>query len=102
MLPDVRQAKWRAYSEIAKFRLAAGQHAKVHMMSYGAAAAAMSNEGFGQESPGRAPARPVSFVSVRTGAGELAVEVAGRGNPVVLVQGWGVDRRMWAHEAAAF
>src|SRR5262245_29219865 len=73
-------------------------------MSYGAAAVATTNESFGHESPGRAqaPARPVTFVSARTGAGELAFEVAGRGHPVLLVHGWGVDRRMWAHQAAAF
>jgi pimeloyl-ACP methyl ester carboxylesterase len=73
-------------------------------MSYGAAAAVavVSNESVGLETPGRTPARPVTFVSARTGAGELAVEVAGRGNPVLLVHGWGVDRRMWAHQAAAF
>src|SRR5689334_16875427 len=73
-------------------------------MSYGAAAAeaVMTNESLAHESPGRTAARPVTFVSARSGAGELAVEVAGRGNPVILVHGWGVDRRMWAHQAAAF
>ena len=73
-------------------------------MSYGAAAVtATTNESLGHESPaGRTPPRAVTFVSARTGAGELAVEVAGRGNPVLLVHGWGVDRRMWAHQAAAF
>ena len=72
-------------------------------MSYGAAAA-ITNESLAHESPGRAPSRPapVMLVPARTGAGELAVEVAGRGNPVLLVHGWGVDRRMWAHQAAAF
>ncbi len=70
-------------------------------MSYGAATAVvMGNESFGHESPGRA--RPAVLVSARTGPGELAVEVAGRGNPVLLVHGWGVDRRMWAHQVAAF
>jgi pimeloyl-ACP methyl ester carboxylesterase len=44
----------------------------------------------------------VSLVPVRTGAGELAVEVAGRGKPVLLVHGWGVDRRMWTHQVSAF
>src|SRR6185503_5727358 len=73
-------------------------------MSYGAAATAVTtNESLSHESPaGRAPPRPVTYVAARTGAGELAVEVAGRGNPVLLVHGWGVDRRMWAHQAAAF
>lgn len=70
-------------------------------MSYGAEAAAI-DESFSHESPGRTAQRPVTFVAARTGAGELAVEVAGRGNPVLLVHGWGVDRRMWAHQAAAF
>jgi pimeloyl-ACP methyl ester carboxylesterase len=69
-------------------------------MSYGATATV--SEGLGQENAGRSQARPVSYVSVRTGAGELAVEVCGRGNPVVLVHGWGVDRRMWTHQVAAF
>ena len=69
-------------------------------MSYGATAS--TDEGFGPESTGRAAARPVTYVPVRSGAGELALEVAGRGNPVVLIHGWGVDRRMWAHQVSAF
>jgi pimeloyl-ACP methyl ester carboxylesterase len=71
-------------------------------MSYGAAAVSSSNEASGHESPARAAPRPATFVAARSGAGELAVEVAGRGQPVLLVHGWGVDRRMWAHQAAAF
>ncbi len=47
---------------------------------------------------GRAPLR----IPVRTGPGELVVEVAGRGPPVLLVHGWAVDRRMWSHQLAAF
>ena len=70
-------------------------------MSYGAAAAVSTSESFGHDA-GRTTVRPVTFVAVRTGSGELAVEVAGRGNPVLLVHGWGVDRRMWAHQATAF
>ena len=69
-------------------------------MSYGAIAS--TAESFGHESAGRPAARPVTYFAVRTGPGELAVEVAGRGHPVVLVHGWGVDRRMWAHQVAAF
>jgi pimeloyl-ACP methyl ester carboxylesterase len=79
----------------------AGQHAKVHTMSYGAAAAS-TNESFGHDGQGRAAPRPMMAVAARTGPGELAVEVAGRGHPVLLVHGWGVDRRMWAHQVAAF
>jgi pimeloyl-ACP methyl ester carboxylesterase len=59
-------------------------------------------ESFGHDSTARSGARPATFVPVRTGSGELAVEVAGRGHPVVLIHGWGVDRRMWAHQLAAF
>ncbi|MEP7245281.1 MAG: alpha/beta hydrolase [Gammaproteobacteria bacterium] len=33
--------------------------------------------------------------------GELAVEVGGKGPPVVLIHGWAVDRRMWAHQLTA-
>jgi pimeloyl-ACP methyl ester carboxylesterase len=69
------------------------------MMHGGMASAA---ESFGHESVARPAARPATFVPVRTGAGELAVEVAGRGHPVILIHGWGVDRRMWAHQLAAF
>src|ERR1044072_961142 len=73
-------------------------------MSYGAAAAVavVSNESVGLESPGRAPAPPVTFVSGRTGAGELAVAGAGGGHPAGLGHGWGVDPRMGTHQAAAF
>jgi pimeloyl-ACP methyl ester carboxylesterase len=71
-------------------------------MSYGAAAVATTNESFGHDGQGRAASRPVTLIAARTGAGELAVEVAGRGHPVLLVHGWGVDRRMWAHQVAAF
>jgi pimeloyl-ACP methyl ester carboxylesterase len=59
-------------------------------------------EGYGHDSPARPVARPVTYIPARTGGGELAVEVAGRGHPVVLIHGWGVDRRMWAHQIAAF
>jgi pimeloyl-ACP methyl ester carboxylesterase len=44
----------------------------------------------------------VTFIAARSGTGELAVEVGGRGRPVLLVHGWGVDRRMWAHQVDAF
>ncbi|MEJ1965294.1 MAG: alpha/beta hydrolase [Gammaproteobacteria bacterium] len=69
-------------------------------MSYGASAS--SGEAPGQEISGRAAAAPVIHVPVRNGGGELAVEVSGRGHPVLLVHGWGVDRRMWAHQVSAF
>lgn len=59
-------------------------------------------ESYGHDNAGRSAARPVTYIAARTGAGELAVEVAGRGHPVVLIHGWGVDRRMWAHQVAAF
>jgi pimeloyl-ACP methyl ester carboxylesterase len=61
----------------------------------------ISAENFGHDNAARPAARPATFVPVRTG-GELAVEIAGRGHPVVLIHGWGVDRRMWAHQLAAF
>jgi len=50
----------------------------------------------------RAKSRVAQRIATRRGAGELAVEVAGRGPPVVLVHGWGVDRRMWSHQLTAF
>lgn len=37
----------------------------------------------------------------RVGQGDLIVESAGRGHPVILIHGWGVDRRMWAHQVPA-
>jgi pimeloyl-ACP methyl ester carboxylesterase len=58
---------------------------------------------FVSHDPGmRAKSRIAQHISTRRGAGELAVEVAGRGPPVVLVHGWGVDRRMWSHQLTAF
>lgn len=39
--------------------------------------------------------------TVRRPDGQLAVESTGRGHPVVLIHGWGVDRRMWAHQIGA-
>ena len=69
-------------------------------MSYGAAAS--TNDSVGSENAGRALARPVTHIAVRTGTGDLAVEVSGRGKPVVLIHGWGVDRRMWMHQVSAF
>ncbi len=60
------------------------------------------SEGFGHELSERTPTRPVTYVTARTGAGELAVEAGGRGKPVVLIHGWAVDRRMWAHQVPAF
>lgn len=69
------------------------------MMQGGTISAA---EGLGQDGAGRSGARPATLVPVRTGSGEIAVEVAGRGHPVILIHGWGVDRRMWAHQIAAF
>lgn len=69
------------------------------MMQRGTISAA---ESFGHDSAARSSARPATFIPVRTGSGELAVEIAGRGQPVLLIHGWGVDRRMWAHQLAAF
>jgi pimeloyl-ACP methyl ester carboxylesterase len=69
-------------------------------MNYGATSTA--TESYGQENASRSVARPVTYIAPRTGGGELAIEVAGRGNPVLLVHGWGVDRRMWTHQVAAF
>lgn len=34
----------------------------------------------------------------RDGQGELVVESVGKGEPLVLIHGWAVDRRMWAHQ----
>ncbi len=38
----------------------------------------------------------------RPGQGDLIAEVTGRGRPVILIHGWGVDRRMWAPQIPAF
>lgn len=37
----------------------------------------------------------------RVGQGDLIVESVGRGHPVILIHGWGVDRRMWAYQVPA-
>jgi|GEM_PF-370896 len=55
-----------------------------------------------RDGAGRIAARSVVRVTPRTGGGELVVEVAGHGPPVVLVHGWAVDRRMWVHQMSAF
>jgi pimeloyl-ACP methyl ester carboxylesterase len=34
----------------------------------------------------------------REGQGELIVESVGKGEPLLLIHGWAVDRRMWAHQ----
>jgi pimeloyl-ACP methyl ester carboxylesterase len=59
-------------------------------------------ENLGHDGATRSGGRPVTFIPGRPGSGELAVEIAGRGHPVVLIHGWGVDRRMWVHQLAAF
>jgi pimeloyl-ACP methyl ester carboxylesterase len=51
---------------------------------------------------GRAPLRIPALSGNGERNGELVVEVAGRGPPVVLIHGWAVDRRMWSHQLAAF
>ena len=34
----------------------------------------------------------------REGGGELVLESVGKGEPLVLIHGWAVDRRMWVHQ----
>jgi pimeloyl-ACP methyl ester carboxylesterase len=79
-----------------------GAHSEGHETMHRGTTLAAENHG--RENSGRAaaPARPVTWVAARSGSGELAVEIAGRGQPVVLIHGWGVDRRMWSHQLAAF
>lgn len=70
-------------------------------MNYGVSTAATIS--VAEESSLRSSrAQPAMHIPVRSGHGDLAVEVAGRGPPVVLIHGWAVDRRMWAHQLAAF
>jgi pimeloyl-ACP methyl ester carboxylesterase len=69
---------------------------------HGAISGQTISEGFGQEMPGRSSSRPALYIAARTGPGELAVDVVGRGKPVLLIHGWGVDRRSWVHQVAAF